>query len=109
MFIVAPMTASSTRLSTGIDSPVIIDSSIAENPSAIVPSTGIRSPGRTTTTSSTCTSSTGTSSSRPSRTTWAVRGARSISLRIASPARPRASSSKYFPRRMRPMITAAVS
>ncbi len=51
--------------STGIDSPVSIDSSTAERPSITTPSTGIFSPGRTMTTSPTITSSTGMSCSDP--------------------------------------------
>ncbi len=107
--IVAPMTSSPTFLSTGIDSPVIMDSSTDEYPSAIVPSTGSLSPGFTTMRSPTLTRSTGISSSLPSRTTRAVRGARSMSFRIASLARPFAISSKYSPSSMRPMMITAVS
>ncbi len=46
-FTVAPMTRSPGRFSTGIDSPVIIDSSTALVPSRITPSAGTFSPGRT--------------------------------------------------------------
>ena len=44
---VPPMTAAPGDFSTGIDSPVIIDSSTALAPSVTVPSTGTASPGRT--------------------------------------------------------------
>ena len=53
--IVAPITRSPGRLSTGIDSPVTIDSSTAAPPSTTTPSTGTFSPGRTRSTSPTCT------------------------------------------------------
>ena len=46
---VPPMTSSPTCFSTGIDSPVIIDSSTALAPAITSPSTGIFSPGRMTT------------------------------------------------------------
>ena len=81
---VPPMTSSPTCFSTGIDSPVIIDSSTALAPSVTSPSTGIFSPGRTTTVSPTRTSSTGRSISLPSRTTRAVLACRPISFLIAS-------------------------
>ena len=45
--IVAPMTRSPGALSTGIGSPVTIDSSTAACPSTTTPSTGTFSPGRT--------------------------------------------------------------
>ena len=44
--IVPPITRSPTVLVTGINSPVTIDSSSAERPSATLPSTGTFSPGR---------------------------------------------------------------
>ncbi len=47
VFIVAPMTLSPTCLLTGIDSPVIMDSSTELWPSTTTPSTGVFSPGRT--------------------------------------------------------------
>ena len=49
--------------STGIGSPVTIDSSTLDAPSITTPSTGIRSPGRTRSRSPTCTSASGTSRS----------------------------------------------
>ena len=45
VFIVAPYTADPAVLSTGIDSPVSIDSSTADAPAITSPSTGNRSPG----------------------------------------------------------------
>ena len=44
---VAPMTLLVGDFSTGIDSPVIMDSSTELRPSSTTPSTGILSPGRT--------------------------------------------------------------
>ena len=46
-FTVAPITLSPARFSTGMDSPVTIDSSTELRPSSTVPSAGIFSPGRT--------------------------------------------------------------
>jgi hypothetical protein len=46
-FTVAPITRSPACFSTGIDSPVTIDSSTALLPSNTTPSTGTFSPGRT--------------------------------------------------------------
>ena len=48
VFMVAPITSSPWPLSTGIGSPVSIDSSTAEPPPTTTPSTGTFSPGRTT-------------------------------------------------------------
>ena len=89
-----PMTASPGFFATGSDSPVISASSTLERPSSTMPSVGIRSPGRTRRMSPTTTSSMGTTNSRPSRRTVAVSGCSSISLRIASLARPLAFSSQ---------------
>ncbi len=61
LLMVAPTTASPTFLSTGMDSPVTMDSSRAEYPSMIIPSTGTFSPGLTSRISPTLTSSIGTS------------------------------------------------
>ena len=106
---VAPTTPSPGPLSTGTLSPVIIDSSTAEVPLRTSPSTGIFSPGLTRTMSPGLTCSTGTSISSPSRTTVAVRGARSASLLMACDARPRARSSRKRPRSIRVIIIALVS
>ena len=65
----AAATLSPGPLSTGRDSPVRADSSTAELPSTMTPSTGMDWPGRTTTRSPTRTSSTGISTSAPSRRT----------------------------------------
>ena len=66
VLIVPPVTRDPGAFSTGIGSPVTIDSSIALRPSMTTPSTGTFSPGRTRQTSPTCTSSSGTSASSPS-------------------------------------------
>ena len=63
---VPPVTWSPGAFSTGIGSPVTIDSSTLVAPSSTTPSTGMRSPGRTRSRSLTCTSSSGTSCSVPS-------------------------------------------
>ena len=60
LLIVAALMLSPTPLSTGMDSPVSADSSMAELPFSITPSTGIDSPGRTTKISPIFTSSIGT-------------------------------------------------
>ena len=52
-FSVPPVTSSPADLSTGIDSPVSIDSSTAEAPASTSPSAAMVSPGRTSTTSPT--------------------------------------------------------
>ena len=106
---VPPMTSSPASLSTGIGSPVSIDSSTAEAPVVSTPSTGTRSPGRTRTRSPTSTSPTGRSVSMPSRITRAVRGCRPIRRRMASPVWPLARASSMRPSRMRVMISAAES
>ena len=63
---VAPATASPTPFSTGTDSPVSSDSSIAERPSSTMPSVAIFSPGRTTNRSPTASCSIGIRRSSPS-------------------------------------------
>ena len=68
---VAPMTSSPGPLTTGIGSPVSIDSSIAEAPSTTTPSTGTLSPGRTRRRSPTTTDSSATSASTSPRTSRA--------------------------------------
>ena len=95
-------------LSTGIDSPVTIDSSTAALPSTTTPSTGIFSPGRTRSTSPAWTSSSGTSSSRPLR----ARGARSSARGRAAagspaPVRWRARSSSTWPSSTSTVMTTA--
>jgi len=53
--IVPPMIFAPVSFVTGIDSPVTIDSSNAERPSTMTPSTGTFSPGRTRSLSFVCT------------------------------------------------------
>ena len=103
------MTASPARFSTGIGSPVIIDSSTELPPSVSRPSTGIFSPGRTRRTSPCRTSSSGTSRSWPARTTRATGGASESSSRMAAPVRCLARSSSTCPSSTSVMITAAAS
>ena len=105
----AAATLSPGPLSTGRDSPVRADSSTADWPSTITPSTGMDCPGRTTTRSPTWTSSTGISISTPSRTTVAVLGAKSIRRLMASPVLPLDRVSRNLPRVMRVRIMPADS
>ncbi len=106
---VAPITSWPGVFHTGMDSPVIMDSSKAELPSQISPSTGTFSPGRTTTVSPTSTSSTGISTSAPCRTTRAVLACRFINAFNASDVLLLARVSRYFPRRINVMMAAPVS
>ena len=79
-FIVPQNSSSPMPLSTGRDSPVIIDWSTEVSPLMITPSTGMTSPGRTRSTSSTLISSTGINRS-PSGVTFLPRtGVSAISL-----------------------------
>ena len=107
--IVAPVTALPASLSTGIASPVTIDSSTVLRPSTTTPSTGIFSPGRTRMRSPTCTSASGTSRSSPSRTRRAVFGARPSSALIAAVVRLRARISSICPSSTSTVIIIAVS
>ena len=93
----AAATLSPGPLSTGRDSPVRGDSSTAELPSTMTPSTGMDWPGRTATRSPTRTSSTGISASAPSRRTVAVLGARSIRREMAWEVLPLERVSKNLP------------
>ncbi len=106
---VAPATRSPAVFSTGMLSPVSIDSSTALSPSTTSPSTGTFSPGRTRTRSPTATSSTGTRTSSPSRTTRACLAPSSSSARIAWPARPRARASNQRPSERNAISRMAVS
>ena len=109
-FTVPPVTASSFALTTGIGSPVSIDSSTWLWPSITTPSTGTFSPGRTRSTSPACTSSSGTSASLPSLAIRrAVFGASPSSALSAAPVRRRARSSRKSPSVTRVTITAADS
>ena len=109
LLMVAPMTRSPAFLSTGIDSPVTMDSSMLEDPSVIFPSTGIFSPGLTRMMLPTLTFSIGISISSPPRMTRAVLACRCRSFLIASLVCAFALASMYRPRRIRAMMTAAVS
>jgi hypothetical protein len=80
---VAPTTASPGPTSTGIDSPVSIEASMAEVPCSITPSVATFSPGRTTNRSSTWSASTATR--RPSASSTSLAPS-SISARSAAPA-----------------------
>ena len=107
---VPPVTRSPGSLSTGIDSPVTIDSSTALAPSVTRPSTGILSPGRTRRRSPGRTSDRGTSCSEPSALTRrAVGGARASRARMALLVWARARSSSTCPSRTRVTMTAAGS
>ena len=105
-----PATTSSPRaFSTGMGSPVSMDSSTAVWPSTTSPSTGIFSPGRTRTRSPCSTCSIAMSTSSPSLTTRAVRACRPMRRLMASEVLPRARSSRAKPRLIRPMIMAVAS
>ncbi len=108
-FSVPPITAAPACFSTGIDSPVSMDSSTLEAPSITSPSAGIFSPGFTITVSPAMTDSAGTSISCPARTTCAVAGFRSISLRTAAEERFLIISSMYLPSSTKAMMTAETS
>jgi hypothetical protein len=109
-FTVAPTTRSPACFSTGMGSPLTIDSSTALAPSRTMPSTGTFSPGRTRSRSPTATTSRGTSSSDPSSLTLrAVFGARPRSFLMAALVAPRALSSSTCPRRIKVTMTAAAS
>ena len=77
-----PITLSAETLSTGILSPLIMDSSIAEEPLMTMPSTGTFSPGRTYIISPCNTSTTETSINTLLRSTLAVFGCNPIKPRI---------------------------
>src|SRR5699024_8918112 len=85
-FTVAPVTGSPTVTSTGTDSPVSIDASIAEVPEVITPSVAIFSPGRTTNSSPAVSSSIETRSSLPPRSIETSLAPSSIRARNAAPA-----------------------
>jgi len=92
-FTVAPITASPGPLSTGIDSPVAMDSSTVLSPLRMTPSVGILSPGRTNSVSPTRTCASGTRYSCPSTSTVACLAPSCRSLRMACDARPLALAS----------------
>jgi len=109
LLILAPTTLSPAFFSTGMLSPVSIDSSIDELPNMIVPSTGIDCPGLTIIISPFNTSSTGISLSIPFLSTNAVFGDKSISFLMASEVLPFALASKYLPNVIKAKTTAADS
>ena len=107
---VAPITLDPTVFSTGVGSPVSIDSSTWERPSTTSPSTGTFSPGRTRRRSPTWTCASSTSSSVPSsRRRRAVFGASPSNAFNAVEVFERARSSSSCPSRVRDTITAAAS
>ena len=109
LFILAPVTLSPTFFSTGILSPVSIDSSTDVWPSTTTPSTGILLPGFTIIISPTSTSSIGISISWLPFTIKAVLGWSPISFLIASPVLPLDLDSKYFPSNIKAIIIPALS
>jgi hypothetical protein len=107
---VPPVTVAPGVFSTGIDSPVSIDSSTELRPSTTRPSTGTFSPGRTRRWSPGFTCSRGTSSSTPSALTRrAVGGASPSRALIALLVRLRARSSSTCPSSTRVVMMAAAS
>ena len=105
----APITSELIDLDTGRLSPVTIDSSISDSPSTTRPSTGTFAPGRISSRSPTSTSAVGTSTVSPSRSTTAIGGASSSSVRMASFAPPRARISNQWPSRTKAARTVAAS
>ena len=108
-FTVPATTSEPGFFSSGIDSPVNIDSSTAELPSTNTPSTGIFSPGLIRNVSPIPTFSMGISNSTPSLITLAVLGCSPISWRIALEVLPLARVSKPDPKLMKANITTAAS
>ena len=109
LFILAPITVLPIFFSTGILSPVSIDSSIEVLPSIISPSTGSFSPGFTKIISPTITSSIGILTSFPFLIIVAVLGARPISFFIASEVFPFETASRYLPKVISVNMTTADS
>ena len=109
LLILAPITSSPLSFSTGILSPVSIDSSTEVRPSTTTPSTGILSPGRTRITSPKATSSTVISCSTPLRITRAVLGAKLTNFSIAEDICPFERSSKNSPNVWSAKITPVTS
>ena len=105
-----PVTGSPTALSTGMLSPVSMDSSTWASPVSIFPSTGIRSPGSTRMRSPRISWATGTVRAVPSpASTVALSGARRIICSTASPVLRRLLASNSLPSMIRAMITPADS
>ena len=109
VFRVAPITSSPGRFSSGIASPVSIDSSTAEAPSTTSPSTGIFSPGRTRSRSPAWTCSRGTSTSTSPRTTRADFAWSPISALTAPTVWPLARASSQRPSRISPTMMVELS
>ena len=100
-------TRSPSERLTGLDSPVIIDSSSSAPPSTIVPSAGTRAPGRTSTTSPTCSSDAGTERIVSPSTSSASSGSSAASAASAFCAWPIAFISCQWPSSM--IVTSAAS
>ena len=108
--IVAPIRCAPAVFSTGIGSPVSIDSSTLDRPSVTTPSTGTFSPGRTRSVSPTCTSLRGMSSSVLSaRMRRAVFGCNPSSERMAAEVCERARNSSTWPSSVNDTMTDAAS
>jgi len=105
----APITLSPIFFSTGILSPVSIDSSTEVLPSTTSPSTASLSPGFAITISPASTSSIEISTSFPLLIIIAVFGVNPISFFIASEVFPLVTDSKYLPSVIRVIIVAADS
>ena len=95
--------------STGMGSPVIIDSSMTPEPSTTTPSIAILSPGRTRMRMPGLIDSIDMSCSLPCISTRAVLGVRRSRARIAPEVRSRACNSSTWPRRTSVVMTAAAS
>jgi len=109
VLIVAPITWSPGRFTTGIGSPVSIASSTAEPPSVTRPSTGTFSPGRTRIRSPGRTVSMATSVSPWDPTRRAVRAWRPMRLRTAPSVCDLARASSQRPARISPTIRLELS
>ena len=107
--IVPELTLSPAILSTGIGSPEIIDSSIVDSPSFMLPSTGIFSPGLTRNKSPFRIESIATSCSLPSMIFVALFGASFNSSLIALLVFPCALASKSWPNKTSVSITVEAS
>ena len=109
LFILPLYTLSFSAFSTGILSPVIIDSSIVECPSTITPSTGIFSPGFIKTVSPFDTSPISISTISPFLMILAFLDWKFTNFFIAAEALPLLNASKYFPNITKAIIIAADS
>ena len=107
---VPPVTRSPVVFSTGMGSPLTMDSSMELRPSSTEPSTGIFSPGRTRSMSPALIFASGTSLSWPHfESRRAVFGANPSSAFSAPLVRARAFNSSTCPSRTSTVITAAAS